>query len=98
MIQSASAAVVGASVDAVRGEDHDAAVGLAEQHAALEAEPTDQRLQDDVRLLDRVGDGIEPGTDIDERLEIGSAQAQLALVEGREDRGRDGEQPERRSR
>ena len=80
---------------AVRREDDDPAIRLPEQDAAFEAEATDHSLQDDVGLLDGVGDGIELRTDIDQRLEVGATKTQLAFVEGREDGGGDGEQPER---
>ena len=37
---------------------------------------------------------VELRADVDEGLQVGSPKAQLALVQRREDRGRDGEQPE----
>ena len=43
-----------------------------------------------------IGDVVELGAELDERLEVGPALAELALVHRREGRRREGEQPERR--
>ena len=67
----------------------------AEDDAALEAEALGEAVEEDLRLVDRVGDVVEPGADVDERLKVGPAVAELALVHRREDRRRQGEQPER---
>ena len=63
--------------------------------AALEPEPRGQPVEHHARLEDRVGHVVEARADVDQRLEIGAALAQLALVHRREDRRRQREQPER---
>ena len=71
------------------------ALGGADDEPALEAEARGQPVEHDARLEDRVGDVVEARADVDERLQVGAALAQLALVHGREDRRRQGEEPER---
>ena len=44
--------------------------------------------------MDGVGHLVEPGADVDQRLEVGPPLAKLALVEGRERGRRQREQPE----
>ena len=59
-------------------------------------EPRGEAVEDDLRLLDRIGHVVELRAQLDERLEVGPALAELALVHRREDRRREREQPERR--
>ena len=83
-------------VDADRGEDDDAALGGSQDDASLDVKPGGEAVEDDLRLLDRIGHVVELRAQLDERLEVGPALAELALVHRREDRRREREQPERR--
>ena len=86
------------AIDATRGEDDHPVVRRAEDDAALEPEPVDEAVEHDPRLAHRVAHVVEPGADVDQRLEVRAALAQLALVHRREDRRGEREQPERRRR
>ena len=77
------------------GQNDQVAVGGADHHAPLEPEPGGEPVENDPRLEHRIGDVVEPRSDVDERLQVGAALAQLALVHRREDGGRQGEEPER---
>ena len=87
---------VGTSSTPRAGEDDHPVVGRAQDDAAGEAEPLGEPVQDDAATggPDRPTSSSR-GADVDERLEVGPALAQLALVHGREDRCRQREQPER---
>ena len=76
-------------------KDDDVAIDRAEDGATLEPEPRGQPVEHDACLEDRVGHVVESRADVDERLEIRAALAQLALVHRGEDRRRQREQPER---
>ena len=67
----------------------------AENQAARDAEPRSQAIEHDPRLVHRIGHLVQAGADVHQRLQVGPPLAQLTLVHGREDRGRQREQPER---
>ena len=76
-----------------RQRDHPT-LGRAEDDATLEVESVDETGQDDPRLFEGIGDIVETTADLDHRLEVGPALTEFALVQRREGRCRDGEQPE----
>ena len=81
---------------AVGREDDRPAVARADDDTAPEAEAIDDAVEDDPRLADRIGDIVQLGAQLHEGLEVGPAEAELALVEGREGGRCQGEEPERR--
>ena len=82
-------------VAADRGEDDHLVFGRAQDDAAGEPETLGEPLEDGGGLADRIRHVIEPGADVDDGLQIGSAMAELALVHRGEDRCRQREQQER---
>ena len=93
---SGRSATVGTSVAPRDARTISLLVRRADDDAALEAEPVGQPVEDDRATGGPDRHVVEPRADVDERLEVGAALAKLALVHGREDRRRQGEQPERR--
>ena len=80
----------------MRRKHEQLALGCTEDEAAHETEPLDQAVEDDPRLDDGIARLVEASADVDHRLKIGPALAELALVDRREDRRGKREQPERR--